>query len=56
MRALRVTSMHSLYDGENIYSRRENAIFMEQVKMAQHSCEAISLAFGEMRFIVLHTR
>lgn len=41
MRALRVTSMHSLHDGENIYSRRENVIFMEQVKIAQHSCEAI---------------
>lgn len=28
------TSMHSLYDGENIYSRRENAIFIKQVKIA----------------------
>jgi hypothetical protein len=35
MRALRATSMHSLYDGENIYSWREIAIFMNRLKIAR---------------------
>lgn len=43
--------MHSLYDGENIYSRRENAVFMKRLKVAQDSCEGNS---AMMRFIVLH--
>lgn len=54
MRALWAT-MHSLYDGENIYSRRKNAIFMEQLKIMQPSMRGkCAVCSAMMRFIVLY--